>query len=54
MNTPRKSNHRSEKACRYPNIAESRYFWNRIAETVLCTASTVGVVTVFFFLIALS
>lgn len=47
------TNRHPMKACRYPNDADSRYFWNRLMDTILCTASTVCIVAVLSLLIIL-
>lgn len=38
------------KASRYPNAAGSQYYRDRAADTMLCTASGVGVAAILFFL----
>lgn len=40
-------------AKRYPNAADKGYFLNRIADVILCAASTMGIVTAFFFLLTM-
>lgn len=50
MNASNTARRRNVTAHRYPNAAESRYFWDRLADTVLCSASCVGVVVTLFFL----
>lgn len=38
---------------RYPNAAGREYFLNKLADAVLCAASTLGVVTALFFLLTM-
>lgn len=40
-------------ARRYPNAADARYFWNRLADGVLCAACCIGIVAILFFLITM-
>ena len=40
-------------APRYPNAAPRALFWNKCADALLCTASTIGIVVAFFFLLTL-
>lgn len=44
---------RHSYARRYPNAASSRQFWNRLADTLLCTVSCIGIVAILFFLITM-
>lgn len=44
---------RNAHASRYPNAASSRYFWDRLADAVLCAASCVGIVAIVFFIITM-
>ena len=44
---------RTVTASRYPNAANRRYFWDRLADSALCVASGVGIVTVLFFLLTM-
>lgn len=37
-------------ARRYPNAADCRYFWNRLADGILCAASCIGIVAVLIFI----
>lgn len=54
MNAAHTTNPR-RRACakRYPNAADRSYFVNRLADSILCAASSVGVVTILFFLITM-
>lgn len=45
-------NHRTY-ARRHPNAAETSYFLDRFADGLLCAASSVGILTVFFFLLTM-
>lgn len=59
MNATRRSAYRpygprrTVTASRYPNAANRRYFWDRLADSALCVASGVGIVTVLFFLLTM-
>ena len=44
---------RNTSARRYPNAADRSYYLNKLADTVLCSASCAGLVAVLFFLITL-
>ncbi len=44
---------RSITAKRYPNAADRSYFLNKLADGILCAASTMGIVTAFFFLLTM-
>lgn len=44
---------RNATAKRYPNAADTSYFVHRFADSFLCAASSVGVVTILFFLITM-
>lgn len=40
-------------ARRYPNAADASYFRNLFADRLLCAASSVGILTVFYFLLTM-
>lgn len=44
---------RDRHACRYPNAASSRYFLDRLADMILCSASGVGIAAILFFIITM-
>lgn len=45
-----RSSRRNLTANRYPNAASKSYFLEKLADTALCSASCVGIVTILFFL----
>ena len=38
---------------RFSNTSRRSLFWNRMADGILCAASTMGVITALFFLLTL-
>lgn len=44
---------RAVSAPRYPNAADRSLFWDRLADGLLCAASTFGIVVAFFFLLTM-
>ena len=48
-----RSNRRNMTANRYPNAASKEYFLEKLADTALCSASCVGIVTILFFLVTM-
>ncbi len=53
MKAIRNTHQRTTRACRYPNVADPKYFWSRITDIILCTVSTMGIVTVLSILITM-
>lgn len=53
MNAAHSYNRRRAYAKRYPNAADASYFRNRLADKLLCAASSVGFLTILFFLITM-
>ena len=53
MNMSRTAYNRQLTAPRYPNAADRSLFWNRCADGLLCTASTMGIIVAFFFILTI-
>lgn len=49
MNASR-THRRNMTANRYPNAANKTYYVEKLVDTVLCSASCVGIVAILFFL----
>ena len=53
MNMTHTASKRAVSAPRYPNAADRSLFWNRVADGLLCAASTMGIIVAFFFILTL-
>lgn len=53
MNMMHSTAKRPVSAPRYPNAADRSYFVNKAADILLCTASTMGIVVAFFFILTI-
>lgn len=53
MNTTHTISNRQVCAKRYPNAADPSVFRSRMADGLLCAASTMGIIVAFFFLLTL-
>lgn len=53
MNMMHTTAKRPVSAPRYPNAADRSYFVNKAADILLCTASTMGIVVAFFFILTI-